>query len=62
MSYDTYHLKPISIEKCRKKSRAKLFFVIGRFGRLWGPMEVIEGRLYAVWEVYEDPMGVIGVI
>ena len=24
-------------------------------------MGVIGGRLYAVWEVYEDPMGVIGV-
>ena len=28
VSYDTYHLKPISFEKCHKKSRAKLMFAI----------------------------------
>ena len=60
MSYDTYHLEPVSFEMCRKKSRAKLLFgkfsmgtlgVIGviytRFGKCMG---TIWGHLYEVWE------------
>ena len=40
-----YVLRHLPSPICRKKSRAKLL--------------VIGGRLYEVWEVYGDPMGVI---
>ena len=34
-------------------------FICG-LGSVWGPFRVIGGRLYEVWEVYGDPMEVIG--
>ena len=42
MSYDTYHLEPMSFEMCRKKSRAKLLF--GKFMGTLGVIGVIYTR------------------
>ena len=28
-------------------------------GSVWGPLGVIVGHLYEIWEVYGDPIGVI---